>query len=67
MKSLLAEIDIDPAFVQWRMPPSSMWLHADLADLRALAELQSLKAQAMASACLDPSKETPHAAPADRT
>ena len=64
VKSLLAEIeDFEPAFLPWRMPPSSMWLHADIAELRALAEYQSLKAQALAKSCLEP-KEVPDADPA---
>ncbi len=64
MKSLLAEIEhFEPAFLPWRMPPSSMWLHADIADLCALAEHQSLKAMALARACLN--KEAPDAATPD--
>lgn len=52
MKSLVP-LDIDAAFVPWRMPPSSMWLHADISELRELAEYQSLKAMALAERCLN--------------
>jgi len=58
MKSLLAEVDFEPAFLPCRMNPDSMWLHADIAELRALAEYQSSKALALARRCLD-SKDQP--------
>jgi hypothetical protein len=65
VKSLLAEIeDFEPAFLPWRMSPDSIWLRADIAELRALAEYQSSKALALARQCLD-SKEMLDASTAD--
>lgn len=63
MKSIVP-LDIDAAFVPWRTPPGSMWLYADIGELRELAEYQSFKAMAMARMCLD-SKEVPDASAAD--
>ncbi len=63
MKSLLAEIpNWEQAFLPWRMSPDSLWLHADIADLRALAEFQSFKALALARLCLE-TKEISDAEP----
>lgn len=51
MKSLVAELDrIDDAFLPWRMPADSFWLTTDISELRALVELQSLRAMKMANA-----------------
>lgn len=52
MKSLLVEIpNWEPAFLPWRMSTDSMWLRADLVDLRQLVELQSHKALQLAKEC----------------
>lgn len=50
-------VDIDAAFLPWRMNPDSLWLHADLSELHALAEYQSNKALALARECLDAKDE----------
>ena len=56
---LLTEADEwSAAFMPWRSNPDSLWLKADLRELRDLAEYQSLKALALAKLCL---KEFPDA------
>ena len=58
MKSLLAEIDRwEDAFLPWRMSSDSFWLTTDISELRALVELQSMRAMKMTQAYY---LETPH-------
>lgn len=51
MKSLLVGIESwEDAFLPWRMPADSVWLTADIGELRSMVELQSLRAKRLAEA-----------------
>lgn len=45
MKSLLVGVERwEDAFLPWRMSADSLWLTTDISELRALVELQSMRA-----------------------
>lgn len=51
MTSLLANVKRwDDAFLPWRMPADSVWLTTDIGELRAMVEIQSLRAMRLAEA-----------------